>query len=46
MGRRTPPSVGTAVVMWLLIAQRLQANGTLETAVLELVRGLPEVFWP
>ena len=35
-----------AVVMWLLIAQRLQANGTLETAVLELVRGLPEVFWP
>ena len=32
-----------AVVMWLLIAQRLQGNGTLETAVLELVRGLPEV---
>lgn len=35
-----------AVVMWLMIAQRLQGNGTLETAVLELLRGLPASFWP
>jgi putative transposase len=35
-----------AVVMWLMVAQRLQANGTLETGVLELVRGLPASFWP
>jgi hypothetical protein len=36
----------TAVVMWLMITQRLQGNGTLETGVLELVRGLPKEFWP
>src|SRR6266487_3010709 len=30
----------TAVVVWLMITQRLQAEGTLETAVLELP-GLP-----
>ncbi len=35
-----------AVVMWLMIAQRLQDQGTLETAVLELLRGLPGDFWP
>jgi hypothetical protein len=35
-----------AVVMWLMIAQKLQARGTLETAVLELLRGLPASFWP
>lgn len=35
-----------AVVMWLMIWQRLQGNGTLETAVLELLRGLPASFWP
>jgi hypothetical protein len=35
-----------AVVIWLMIAQRLQGNGTLETAVLELLRGLPATFWP
>ena len=34
-----------AVVMWLMIWQRLH-NGTLETAVLELVRALPASFWP
>ena len=34
------------VVVWLMIAQRLQGNGTLETAVLELLRGLPASFWP
>ena len=35
-----------AVVIWLMILQRLVENGTLETAVLELLRGLPEEFWP
>jgi len=35
-----------AVVRWLMIAQRLQGNGTLETAGLELLRGLPASFWP
>ena len=34
------------VVMWLMICQRLQDRGTLETAVLELIRGLPASFWP
>jgi len=34
------------VVMWLLIAQRLQPLASLETAVLELLRGLPSTFWP
>lgn len=36
----------SAVVVWLMIRQRLQAQGTLETAVLELLRGLPGSFWP
>ena len=35
----------TAVVVWLMITQRLQTEGTLETAVLELP-GLPAIFWP
>ena len=35
-----------AVVMWLMILQRLQGSGTLQTAVLELLRGLPPSFWP
>lgn len=34
------------MVLWLLIAQRLHGVGTLETAVLELLRGLPASFWP
>jgi hypothetical protein len=34
------------VVMWLMISQRLQDNGSLESAVLELLRGLPASFWP
>ena len=34
------------VVMWLLIVQRLQPLASLETAVLELLRGLPSTFWP
>ena len=35
----------TAVVMWLMITQRLQAQGSLATAVLDL-RGLPASLWP
>jgi putative transposase len=35
-----------SVVMWLMIAQRLQGGGSLEMGVLELLRGLPSSFWP
>jgi putative transposase len=35
-----------AVVMWLMIAQRLQGQATLESGVSELLRGLPADFWP
>src|ERR1700683_472534 len=35
----------SAVVMWLMVWQRLQAQGTLEIAVLELLRSLPASFW-
>jgi DDE family transposase len=34
------------VVMWLMITQRLASHGSLESAVLELLRGLPANFWP
>jgi hypothetical protein len=34
------------VVLWLLVAQRLHGGSSLETAVLELLRGLPARFWP
>jgi hypothetical protein len=34
------------VVLWLMICQRLQAQGTLESAVLVLLAGLPGRFWP
>jgi hypothetical protein len=34
-----------AVVIWLMILQRL-SGGTLETAVMELLRTLPPEFWP
>jgi putative transposase len=34
------------VVMWLMIAQRLQGNATLQWGVLELLCGLPASFWP
>lgn len=34
------------VVMWLIIAQRLHGQASLESAVLELLRGLPAGFWP
>ena len=33
------------VVIWLMVTQRLQGNGTLENGVLELIRGLPASFW-
>ncbi len=36
----------SAVVVWLMICQRLQAQGTLQSAVLELLGGLPGGFWP
>lgn len=32
--------------MWLLVLQRLEGGAPLEAAVLELLRGLPESFWP
>jgi hypothetical protein len=32
--------------MWLLVLQRLQGGGSLQSAVLELLRGLPASFWP
>jgi putative transposase len=35
-----------AVVMWLMITQRLHGNAPMEAAVLELLRGLPADFWP
>jgi hypothetical protein len=34
------------VVVWLMICQRLQTQGTLESAVVELLLGLPGSFWP
>jgi hypothetical protein len=34
------------VVMWLMIVQRLQHMASLQTVVLELLRGLPAGFWP
>ena len=35
-----------AVVIWLMILQRLTGHRTMETAVLELLRSLPSEFWP
>ena len=34
------------MVLWLLVAQRLHGTAPLETAVMELLRGLPASFWP
>jgi hypothetical protein len=34
------------VILWLLVVQRLHGGAPLETAVLELLRGLPASFWP
>jgi hypothetical protein len=36
----------STVVVWLMIRQRLQVQGTLDSAVLELLSGLPSSFWP
>lgn len=32
--------------MWLLVVQRLHGGAPLETAVMELLHGLPASFWP
>ena len=34
------------VILWLLVWQRLQGGAPLESAVFELLRGLPSSFWP
>jgi hypothetical protein len=34
------------VVLWLLVAQRLQGGASMESAVLEMLCGLPASFWP
>lgn len=34
------------VTMWLMMLQRLHCGASLESAVLELLRGLPPSFWP
>lgn len=45
-GRRQNRRVYTdRVVIWLMVTQRLQGNGTLESGVLELIRGLPASLW-
>ena len=46
LGRQNNRVYTDAVVIWLMIVQRLMAAGTMEKAVLELLRGLPEDFWP
>jgi putative transposase len=45
-GRHNNSIYSPLVVMWLLITQRLRGGASLETAVLELLRGLPAGFWP
>src|SRR5262249_41243245 len=34
------------VVLWLLVAQRLHGGASMESAVLQLLPGLPGSFWP
>ena len=34
------------MILWLLVVQRLQGGASLEAAVMELLRGLPDSFWP
>jgi hypothetical protein len=34
------------VLLWLLVAQRLHGGASLQSAVLELLQGLPASFWP
>lgn len=45
-GRRNNRVYTDHVVIWLMSWQRMQGNGTLESGVLELLRGLPDSFWP
>ena len=35
-----------AVIVWLMISQWIQGHTPLQHAVLELLRGLPDAFWP
>jgi hypothetical protein len=35
-----------SVVMWLMISQWLEGHSPLDHAVAELLRGLPDTFWP
>jgi hypothetical protein len=44
--RRNNSLYSPLVVMWLMMMQRLQGGVSLEAAVIELLRGLPESFWP
>ena len=44
--RRHNGVYSTLVVLWLLVWQRLHGGAPLETAVLELLCGLPAGFWP
>jgi hypothetical protein len=34
------------VVQWMLVQQRIRGGASLETAVLDLLQGLPASFWP
>jgi hypothetical protein len=42
--RRHNSLYSPAVVLWLLVLQRLQGGAALGTAVLEFLRGLPSSF--
>src|SRR5665213_2451028 len=44
--RRNNSVYSPLVVLWLMVAQRLSGGTSLETAVQELLRGLPASFWP
>jgi Transposase DDE domain len=44
--KRNNSLYSTLVVLWLLVVQRLHGGATLEAAVVELLQGLPEEFWP
>jgi Transposase DDE domain len=44
--RRNNSLYSPLVVIWLLVLQRLYGGVPLQSAVLELLRGLPVTFWP
>jgi hypothetical protein len=44
--RRNNSLYSPAVVMWLLVLQRIEGGAPLGAAVLGLLRGLPPEFWP